>query len=103
MWRGQIKFVQFALIIGNLEAVNYHHQVIQFEPLEVWCHRGFVSVLVSVVLLPLLVLTVILLFISSGKLWIMIIFLVITFFVFPVYDQFEYFQDIVHCFRLLLA
>ena len=40
LWLGQVKCVQFSLILEHLETVNHHHKVLQLEPLEVWHHMG---------------------------------------------------------------
>ena len=39
LWLGHVKCVPFSLIMEHFEAGNYHHQVLQLEPLEVWYHR----------------------------------------------------------------
>ena len=36
----QVECVTFYSVLAHLKAVNYHLQVIQLEPLEVWHHRG---------------------------------------------------------------
>ena len=40
LWLGQVKRVQFSLILEHSEAGNHHHQVLQLEPLGVCRHRG---------------------------------------------------------------
>ena len=62
----------------NLEAGNYHHQVLQLEPLEVWHHSRLVLVLGSVLLLSVLVIPIIILFISLVKAWVLFISMVKT-------------------------
>ena len=73
LWLGQFKCVPLYTNLENLESGNYHHQVLQLEPLEVWNHRELVLVLGSVVLLSVLVIPIIRLFISIVKLWILFI------------------------------
>ena len=73
-----IQCVSFAPVLENLEAGNYHHQVLQLEPLEVWHHRELVLVMGYAVLIPVLVITIIMLFISLVKTWIMFLSMVET-------------------------
>ena len=30
LWLGQVKYVPFAVMMSRLEALNHHHQVLQF-------------------------------------------------------------------------
>ena len=39
LWFVQIKCVPFASVMEKSEAGNHHHQVLQFEHLDVWHHR----------------------------------------------------------------
>ena len=69
----------FAPMLVQFEAVkHHHHKVLQLEPLEAWYHRELVLVLGSAVFLPVIVITIVMLFISLVKLWIIFISVVET-------------------------
>ena len=74
-WLGQVKCVPLAPVIVKLEAENYHHQVVQLEPLDVCHHRELVLVMWYVVLLPVIVTPITMLFISLVKLWILFLYM----------------------------
>ena len=71
LWHVQVECVPSYPALVPLEVVNCHHQVLKLEPLEMWYHRDLVLVMGSLVFITVLVLTIILLFISLGRLWVM--------------------------------
>ena len=80
MWIGRFEFLPSSSALVPLESGNHQNQVLKLEPLEICHHRELLLLLGYAVFLIVIGLPAIVLFIYLGKLWIIFLSVVATFF-----------------------